>query len=80
MRIFITENFTLDSSSEISSVELYNSYKIWCEDNGIVAEGKKTFYGKVRDFSITIRYTKVIINGKKVNGFKGLKRICDYNE
>ena len=77
---FITENFTLDSSSEISSVELYNSYKIWCEDNGIVAEGKKTFYGKVKDFSITIRYTKVMVNGKKVNGFKGLKRICDYNE
>ena len=77
---FISENFTLDSSSEISSVELYNSYKIWCEDNGIVAEGKKTFYGKVKDFSITIRYKKVMVNGKKVNGFKGLKRVCDYNE
>lgn len=77
---FISENFTLDSTEEISSVQLYNSYQKWCENNGIVAEGKKIFYSKVKEFSITIKYTKVMVNGKKVNGFKGLKKLCDYND
>lgn len=69
---FLNENFVLDPTGEVSSVLLYSCYRKWCEENSVTPEGKTTFYSNVKEFSKAIRYAKVIFNGKKINGFKGL--------
>jgi poxvirus D5 protein-like len=77
---FIKETFELDSESIISSAHLYNLYKEWCGFNAIAPEGRNTFYGKVTDYSNQIGRGKFHFGNRNLNGFKGLKLKCNYNE
>lgn len=77
---FIKEKFELDHESVISSVSLYQIYKDWCNVNAVAPEGRNTFYSKVTDYSSTVSRGKFIIGGRNLNGFKGLKLKCEYEE
>lgn len=77
---FIKEKLELDPEGIISSVSLYQIYKDWCSINAIVAEGRNTFYNKITDYNSTVRHGKFIIDGRNLNGFKGLKSKCEYKE
>lgn len=69
---FLGDCCKVDESGAVSSVELYRQYLCWCGDNGMEADGQKTFYAKVRALSPVIRESKVWHSGKRVNGFKGI--------
>lgn len=77
---FIKENFELDTDAVISSTALYQQYKEWCNINAIAPEGRNTFYSKVTDYSNTIIRGKFIIENRNLNGFRGLKIKCEYND
>lgn len=70
---FLCDCCKVDESGSVSSVELYQQYLCWCSENGMEADGQKTFYAKVRAFSTAIRDSKVQHNGKRVNGFRGIR-------
>ena len=70
---FLSDCCKVDESGSVSSVELYRQYLCWCSENGMEAEGQKSFYAKVRAFSSVIRDSKVQHNGKRVNGFRGIR-------
>ncbi len=70
---FIKEHYEPDSNSSISSVKLYEHYKEWCRDNAIDPVGRNTFYDEVSQIDTAITRDKVLVDGKRVNGFKGLK-------
>lgn len=77
---FIKENFSLDTDAVISSTALYQQYKEWCNINAITPEGRNTFYSKVTDYSNAIGRGKFIIGNRNLNGFRGLKIKCEYND
>ena len=74
---FFDENYVLDPMGKISSVAIFNHYNEWCAANALIPEGKTTFYTHLKELSVSIIYTKVSINGEKVNGFKGLSKKRD---
>ena len=69
---FIQECCKADENGSVSSVLLFRRYCVWCSENGLEADGQKTFYSRVRAFSPSIRDGKVWHNGSRVNGFRGL--------
>lgn len=73
VEIFIEEHYELDSNGSVSSVRLYEHYKEWCRDNAIDPTGRNTFYDEVCQFNIDITRDKVWVDGKRINGFIGLK-------
>ena len=76
---FLCDCCKVDESGSVSSVELYRQYVCWCSENGMDADGQKNFYAKVRAFSTAIRDSKVQHNGKRVNGFRGIRLIESSN-
>lgn len=77
---FIDEHYELDSNGSVSSVRLYEHYKEWCRDNAIDPTGRNTFYDEVCQFNIDITRDKVWVDGKRINGFKGLKPKSEDNQ
>lgn len=69
---FLEECCEVGESATVSSVALFQSYAKWCEQNGLEPDGQKKFYGRIRAFSTTIRDGKVIHEGNRVNGFRGI--------
>lgn len=78
---FLDEKIILNPNSEISSVELNQLYKRWCQANDLVPIGRNDFYKNIRNYDSSIKYCKVGCGDKRVNGFKGirLKKRCHYN-
>lgn len=69
---FIAECCTVSDSGSVSSVQLYSRYCAWCSENGLEADGQKTFYARVRAYNPSISDGKVYHHGARVNGFRGL--------
>ncbi len=76
---FLSERCVLCKEGTVSSVLLYKQYFLWCTENGLEPDGQKTFYGHVRIYSAGITEGKVIADGSRVNGFRGiaLKQVDD---
>lgn len=68
----LKERCALSEKGTVSSVLLYKLYCLWCTENGVEADGQKTFYGHVRIYSAGITEGKVIADGSRVNGFRGI--------
>ena len=69
---FLDEACEVGENATVSSVALFQSYKEWCSRNGLEADGQKTFYARVRAYDSKISDGKVMHNGSRVNGFRGL--------
>lgn len=77
---FIDENYEIAPDSSVSSVKLYEHYRKWCKDNAIDPTGRNTFYDEVSQFNTDITRDKVFVDGKRINGFKGLKHKSEDHE
>lgn len=71
---FISDECIISEDATVSSVELFNKYKLYCSKNGIDSLGQHKFYDKVRMITnsppnIKVRRTE---DGNRVNGFKGI--------
>lgn len=71
---FISDECIISEDATVSSVELFNKYKLYCSKNGIDSLGQHKFYDKVRSLTnsppnIKVRRTE---DGNRVNGFKGI--------
>lgn len=69
---FLDEACEVGENAAVSSVALFQSYNEWCSRNGLEADGQKTFYSRVRAHDSNIKDGKVMFNGSRVNGFRGL--------
>lgn len=76
---FINDCCIIKQDYSVSSVELYNSYKHWCENNAFDPTGKNKFYDAVKMAVNGAVYKKVPYGNTFVNGFYGL-RLKTYND
>lgn len=78
---FLADCCELKENGSVSSVQLFRRYTAWCAENGIDADGQKTFYSRVRAYDARIKDSKVYHNGVRVNGFRGIAlRLIDEND
>ena len=66
--------FVFGPEYEISSKDLYYSYKCWCDDNAVTAFDRNRVIGYLRahGHEYGLNYTIVTDNGKRVRGFRGM--------
>lgn len=70
---FLNDETVFDENSSVSSEKLFASYNEYCRINAITALGRNTFIERVKNCSISVSYAKVYSDGKRVNGFKGIR-------
>lgn len=70
---YLEEETVLNANGSVSSEMLFAGYNEYCRLNAITPLGRNTFLQQVKDYSRDISYTKVYWNGKRVNGFKGIR-------
>ncbi len=73
VKSFLTERAVTEDDATISMATLFESYKEWCKDNSLTAEGRNEFRESVLSFTPGIDYRKVGPRQKRVWGFKGLR-------
>ena len=78
---FLTERCTISESGKVSSTALYEAYVAFCRANALTPESDKSFYGKVKAFTPSIRRGRASdINGNLVRGFHGLALIGEEHQ
>lgn len=74
---FLTESddyeITGDASDFVASTELYKAYETWCQEEGYIAHGKKTFTPMVKSFDGVEYKTKAATKADKLAGIKARK-------
>ena len=70
---FITEKCKISDEGKVSKVTLYAAYMAFCKANALKAEGRNTFYDKVRNFDASITNGRAPDSaGNSVQGFHGI--------
>ena len=72
---FLADETVLDENGSVSSEKLFAAYNEYCRINAITSLGRNTFLEQVRNYTTAVSYTKVYSNGKRVNGFNGIRFI-----
>ena len=70
---FLRDRCDVQSGAVVSSSALWTAYRKYCEENGVDALGRNTFFQQVLWHYSGIIRGKVEIGGKRVNGFIGLR-------
>lgn len=70
---FLVDRCELQSGAVVSSSALWMAYQKYCDENGVDALGRNTFFQQVMWYNSNITRGKVDIGGKRVNGFIGLR-------
>ena len=71
--IFIQEAVAFEKDSTISSQQLYQVYKAWCEQEGVIEETMRTFCYRLKHGSYRVKATVLYQNGKQCRGFRGIR-------
>ena len=68
--------FRMDPKGEITSRQLYNLYREWCDDNAMKPMGTREFWSTLRQtadrYGIEFTYNVATENGKHARGFRGI--------
>lgn len=70
---FLEDEIMLDEKGSVSSEKLFAAYNEYCRLNAITPLGRNTFLEQVRNYNAAVSYTKVYSDGKRVNGFTGIR-------
>ena len=73
VKSFLTDRAILDENGAISMANLFETYKGWCKDNSLTADGRNEFRENVLSFSPGIDYRKVGPREKRIWGFRGIR-------
>lgn len=68
---WIDDSCTVDPSAWTANTPLYNSYKDWCKDNGIMAKGAEQFARSLTRKGFIVGMRKRV-NNKQIKGVQGL--------
>jgi phage/plasmid-associated DNA primase len=71
--IFMQEAVAFEKDSTISSQQLYEAYKAWCEHEGVIEETMRTFCYWLKHGSYRVKATVLYQNGKQCRGFRGIR-------
>jgi len=70
---FLNDRMTVDEKGSVSAASLYETYKLWCNENALDADDKGEFKESVLAYNPDIDYKKVGPSSKRVWGFKGIR-------
>ena len=70
---FLNDRTTIDEKGSVSAASLYDSYKLWCNENALDSDGKAEFKESILAFNPNIDYKKIGPRSKRVWGFKGIR-------
>lgn len=73
VKSFLKDRAILDENGAISMANLFETYKGWCKDNSLTADGRNEFRENVLSFSPGIDYRKVGPREKRIWGFRGIR-------
>jgi len=69
---FILDNLTLQYGNVLSRNEIYNKYRIFCEENLYFIETEEIFFDKVKYYFPEIDTGRFVIDGNRISGFRDI--------
>lgn len=70
---FLEDRTIVDEKGSVSAANLFEAYKLWCNENALDADDRAEFKESVLAFAPNIEYKKVGPRSKRVWGFRGIR-------
>ena len=70
---FLEDRTVVDEKGSVSAANLFEAYKLWCNENALDADDRAEFKESVLAFAPNIEYKKVGPRSKRVWGFRGIR-------